>query len=232
MDTGEMAGRGTSRKQTGPHKATFACHCGAVRGTVGSTGPGAVNRVVCYCDDCQAFAHWLGRSDLLDQSGGSDIVQLAPASMAFTDGETNVAGIRLSPRGLFRFYTSCCHTPVGNMVGTGIPFVGVVAQAFFAEKQNPDSLFGPPIGAIKGEYAVGTPPAGSKGMPFGLMARAILKVLSWRMTGRAWPHPFFDRSTGKPNFPVTVVAPEDREQLRLLCGPRPMSQVSTRSSAG
>jgi hypothetical protein len=226
METRGIAGR----KRTGTHTATFACRCGEVRGIVDSTGPDAVNRVVCYCDDCQAFAHWLGRADLLDTNGGSDIVQLAPASMAFTDGEHNVAGVRLTPRGLFRFYASCCRTPVGNMVGTGIPFVGVVAQAFAADGQHPDDAFGPPTGAIKGEYAVGPPPPGSKGLPLGLMARAIVKVLSWRMAGRAWPHPFFDRATGKPKFPISTVPPEDRKRLRVLCGPRPVSQDGTRSS--
>jgi hypothetical protein len=33
-----------------------------------------------HCDDCQAFAHQLGRADLLDAQAGSDIVQVAPAS--------------------------------------------------------------------------------------------------------------------------------------------------------
>ena len=35
-----------------------------------------VNRVVCYCDDCQAFLHYLKRADLLDAHGGTDIVQV------------------------------------------------------------------------------------------------------------------------------------------------------------
>jgi len=37
-----------------------------------------VNRVVCYCDDCQAFLHHLARKDLFDAYGGPDIVQIAP----------------------------------------------------------------------------------------------------------------------------------------------------------
>ena len=36
--------------------------------------------MVCYCDDCQAFLHYLGRADLLDALGGTDIVQMAPAA--------------------------------------------------------------------------------------------------------------------------------------------------------
>src|SRR4051812_39818162 len=61
--------------------AVLGCRCGRVRGTVTRAAPASVNRVICYCDDCQAFAHWLARADLLDAHGGTDIVQLAPASM-------------------------------------------------------------------------------------------------------------------------------------------------------
>ena len=62
-------------------RAEFRCRCGEVRGFVADASPRTVNRVVCYCDDCQAFAHRLGRADLLDAHGGSDVVQVAPASL-------------------------------------------------------------------------------------------------------------------------------------------------------
>jgi hypothetical protein len=196
--------------------ATFGCRCGEVRGTVVRAAPGSVNRVVCYCDDCQAFAHWLGREDLLDAHGGSDIVQMAPAATRFTKGEDRIAGVRLSAKGLHRYYATCCNTPVGNMVGPAIPFVGVVVAAFRADGQDPDAVFGRPIGAIKGEYAVGAPPPGSRGMPLGLMARAIAKVLTWRLSGQTWPHPFFDRATGKSRFAMTIIPPAERERLRTI----------------
>ena len=62
------------------------CRCGEVVGVVTNASPQTVNRVVCYCDDCQAFAHQLGRADLLDAKGGTDIVQVAPASLTFPKG--------------------------------------------------------------------------------------------------------------------------------------------------
>ena len=58
------------------------CRCGEVRGIVTDASPRTVNRVVCYCDDCQAYAHQLGRADLLNAKGGSDIVQMAPATLS------------------------------------------------------------------------------------------------------------------------------------------------------
>jgi Family of unknown function (DUF6151) len=64
------------------------CRCGEVVGVVANVAPRKVNRVVCHCDDCQAFAHRLGRADLLDEHGGSDIIQIAPASLALVRDST------------------------------------------------------------------------------------------------------------------------------------------------
>jgi hypothetical protein len=129
-------------------QAELRCRCGKVRGFVAHASPVAVNRVICYCDDCQAFTHQLGRADLLDSHGGSDIVQIAPAALTFVQGKERIAGLRLTPKGVFRWYASCCNTPVGNTVSPAIPFVGVVAQAFDCGAQRADNVFGKPIGAI------------------------------------------------------------------------------------
>jgi hypothetical protein len=199
----------------------IGCRCGAVRGRVSDASPRTANRVICYCDDCQAFAHHLYRRELLDPHGGSHIVQLAPASLSFHNGQEHIVGVRLTPKGLYRWYARCCNTPLGNTVSPAIPFVGVMTGAFQIGGQLPDELFGRPIAAIKGEYAIGEPPPGSKGIGFSLMARSIAKVLGWRLTGQTWPHPFFDRSTRKPIYPVASLSLEERETLRGLCGPRP-----------
>jgi hypothetical protein len=201
--------------------AELRCRCGEVRGWASDASPRTVNRVVCYCDDCQAFLHHLGRADLLDDHGGTDIVQVAPASLAFHRGAERIAGVRLSPKGLHRFYATCCNTPLGNTVGPSIPFVGVMAQAFEGSARGPDDLFGPPLGAILGRFAVGTPPAGSTRMNYPLFLRAIRMVLGWRVTGKAWPHPFFDRATRAPVHPVRALSRAERDALRPLCGPSP-----------
>jgi len=197
------------------------CRCGEVRARVTGASPRTVNRVVCYCDDCQAFAHRLGRADLLNSQGGSDIVQVAPASLAFLQGQHRIVGLRLAPKGLFRWYASCCNTPVGNTLTPAIPFVGIVAQAFDNAPQRADDVFGPPTGAILGKYAIGEPPAGSTGLNLSLILRAIGKVLGWRLRGKAWPHPFFGKGEGQAIYPFTVLSQQEREALRPLCGPQP-----------
>jgi hypothetical protein len=195
-------------------EAELRCRCGEVRGLLADASPRAVNRVVCYCDDCQAFAHHLRRADLLDAQGGSDIVQVAPASLTFVQGQNRIVGLRLTPKGLFRWYANCCHTPLGNTAGPAIPFVGIIAQVFDNAAEHPDDLFGKPIGAILGKYAIGR-------INLPLLLRAIRKVLGWRLRGATWPHPFFRRDARAPTYPLTVLTHSEREALRPYCGPHP-----------
>jgi len=202
------------------------CRCGEVRARVTGASPRTVNRIVCYCDDCQAFAHRLGRADLLDSQGGSDIVQVAPASFTFLQGQHWIVGLRLAPKGLFRWYASCCNTPVGNTVTPAIPFVGIVAQTFDQATQRAVDVFGPPTGALLGKYAVGEPPAGSTGPNLSVILRAVGKVLGWRLRGKTWPHPFFNQGKSEPVYPVTVLSREEREALRPLCGPHPAAEAA------
>jgi hypothetical protein len=202
--------------------AELRCRCGNVAGRVTNASPRTVNRVVCYCDDCQAFLHHLGRTDLLDAHGGTDVVQVAPATLSFHRGDNHIVGLQLTPKGLYRWYASCCNTPLGNTVTPGIPFVGIVARVFEGGDGGlgPDAYFGPPIGAIMGKFAIGEAPRGSTGLQLRLIARAILTVLDSRLRGRAWPHPFFDRESGAPSHPVETLTRAQREALRPLCGPR------------
>jgi hypothetical protein len=207
-------------------EARLRCRCGEVEGVVGDAAPRAANRVVCYCSDCQSFAHHLGRADVLDTQGGSDVVQVAPATVRFTKGAERIAGMRLSPKGLYRWYASCCKTPLGNTLAPKVPFVGIVAQAFDGGAATADAAFGAPVAKIMGQSAIGTPPPGSTGVNVRMLVSAIAKILGWKLRGKSWPHPFFDRSTRAPAYPVTVISREERDALRRLCGPRPAASAA------
>ena len=206
-------------------QAKFRCRCGEVTGRVSGASPSKLNRVVCYCSDCQAFAHYLGRADLLDAQGGSDIVQAAPASVVFDRGTEHIAALRLKENGLYRFYVNCCKTPIGNLIGPAIPFIGIVAQAFEGDARSREERLGRPAGAIHGQDAIGTAPPGSRKVRLPLKLRVLRLVIGWRLTGKAWPHPFFDRATGAPKYPVKVLSTAERDALRPLCGPRPTADV-------
>lgn len=199
------------------------CRCGEVHGRLRDASPATSNRVLCYCDDCQAYLHHLGRAELLDERGGSDIVQVAPSTVAFDRGGELIHGVRLTPKGLHRWYARCCKTPVGNTLTPAVPFVGIVTEVL---QQAPgarpcDEVFGPPRGRILGKFAVGEPPPGSQGLNLRLLARTMRIVFGWKLRGKAWPHPFFDRAGGEARYPSTVLSPAEREALRPLCGPRP-----------
>ena len=146
--------------------AWLTCTCGQVRGEVRAAEPRLANRVICYCDDCQAFAHYLNRADLLDERGGSDIVQIPPATLTFTRGKDKIAGVRLTLRACTAG-ARCCGAPLGNTTTPAIPFVGLLASSFRLEGQDPDALFGKPRGAVMGQFAIGGAPPGRKGLALG-----------------------------------------------------------------
>jgi hypothetical protein len=206
-------------------QAELRCRCGQVRGIVGGASPHAANRAVCYCDDCQAFAHRLGRADVLNPRGGSDIIQVAPASVTFVQGEDRIRGLRLTAKGLYRWYASCCNTPIGNTASPSVPFVGILAATFDHGMQQADDVFGESKGAVFGKYAIGEAAVGAKRVKLSLLLRTLGKILSWRVSGRAWPNPFFKRSGGTPAYPVDILSHAEREALRPLCGPYPTARA-------
>jgi Family of unknown function (DUF6151) len=66
---------------------------------------------------------------LLNDRGGSDSIQIAPAALRFTKGQDQIEGLRLTPKGLYRWYAKCCNTPVGNTRAPALPFVSMLVQA-------------------------------------------------------------------------------------------------------
>ena len=63
------------------------CACGALRGVAQGVSGTSGNRIVCYCDDCQSFPHFLQDAErTLDAHGGTDIFQMSPAHLKITKG--------------------------------------------------------------------------------------------------------------------------------------------------
>ena len=63
------------------------CQCGCVVGKATGLSPNAGSRVVCYCDDCQAFVDQLGQREVvLDSNGGTEIFQMSPAALTVSRG--------------------------------------------------------------------------------------------------------------------------------------------------
>jgi len=184
----------------------LACNCGKVTGLVHDAEPGKGNRIVCYCKDCQAFAKAVDREeDTVNQYGGTDIYQVAPSAVEISQGLENISCLRLSEKGLHRWYASCCNTPLGNTGKPGRPLVGLI-HTFFSRDQDIDSIIGPAEGPVFASSARKELPDDLKGpkSQFAVVLRMVRKLIGWKLTGKSLPNPFFD-SNGEPLAEPKVV---------------------------
>lgn len=186
-----------------PH--VIRCACGALRGAL--AGRAWVNRVLCYCDDCQAFAEFVGRADeILDARGASDIVQTAPACVTFSEGREHLACTRLTAKGPLRWYAACCRTPVGNTpANPKLAFVGLLHNCL-GDRATLDAAFGPPAMRAFTRFARGEPKPKAR-IPPGAVTRMLGRLAWARLSGAYRHNPFFD-AAGRPV--VAPVAPERR----------------------
>lgn len=196
------------------------CSCGLVRGNIALAG--TTNRCVCYCKDCRAFAHFLGRpGDILDQHGGMDIVQLAPKRVQFTHGIENLACMRLSSKGLMRWYASCCNTPIGNTLEDyRLSFVGLVHSCMDSRlesgRQTLDQSFGPVAARVNTKGAKGAT-IKAKG-ELKTVARIGAMILRARIDGSYRQTPFYIADAGSPIVVPKVISAQERENLKKAVG--------------
>jgi hypothetical protein len=190
------------------------CRCGAVRGIARDVTPSAVNHCFCYCDDCQAFAHFLGRPDeLLDAHGGSEIVQMSQGSVRFTAGTDKIAAMRLTDKGLTRWFASCCRTPIGNTArNPKLAYVGLVHTCLEGAGVPIERSFGPVTLRLNAASATGPVAERSHGI-FGSAIRFIGTMLGARIGGSYKRSPFFDAASGMPVVAPHVLTKAEREQL-------------------
>ena len=174
------------------------CSCGALRGVLRGVSGEHGNRIVCYCDDCQTFAHFLERAaEILDPHGGTDIFQTSPVRLEITEGADRLACIRLTSRGIVRWYTSCCKTPIGNTLPTRqMPFVGLVHSCM--DSNSRDAALGPVRSRVQARYAVGDRSSldAVDGAPRGMLPRLLWMMLLNRLHGDHVGSPFFDPASG------------------------------------
>jgi hypothetical protein len=184
------------------------CKCGGVRGVARDVSPRSGLRFVCYCQHCQAFARFLERADILDAAGGTDIFQMPPGRLRFDAGLDALRCVILSDRGVIRWYTDCCRTPIGNTAGPRFPIIGVIHSIMDHEGhgRSRDEVLGPPLCRIFERSAVGPLPPNAPPPPsMGLFGRRASLLLGWWIRGLARPSPFFDERTGAPRAEPRVL---------------------------
>jgi hypothetical protein len=200
-----------------PSDLALRCRCGHLRGVASGLSPSSGFRFVCYCTDCQAFARFLDRADVLDGAGGTDIFQMPPGRVKLTAGDDDALRcVNLGSRGVFRWYSDCCRTPIANTAGPRFPVIGVI-HSFMdhaADGRSRDAVLGPPLCRIFERSATALLPESAPPPPsFGLFARRGPALLGWWLRGLARPSPFFDERTGAPRATPRVLTPSERAAL-------------------
>lgn len=200
-----------------PSDLPIRCTCGEISGTLHDASPANGNRIRCYCDDCQSFAHFLGGADeILDAHGGSDIYQTAPCRVTIERGVEQIACMRLTSSGLMRWYAGCCRAPIGNTMATRqMPFVGVLTRCIALDDAARDAALGADRGGLNGRFAKGDRAAvdAVDRAPLGMIVRMVLRFASARLRGQHEPHPFFDAASGEPIVAPEVLSAEERRRV-------------------
>lgn len=167
------------------------CDCGAFKADLTAFPKNTPGRLACYCKDCQTFLHRLGRAELLDAYGGSEIIPVYPSEFTIISGEDKLRCNRLTQDGLYRWSTTCCNSPVAN-TKPNFPWIGILHSAYTAS--DPDSLtgLGPIRSRIFGRDATGDPPFKISQKLDLKAALAVLPfLLKGKLFGKSRNHPFF-----------------------------------------
>jgi hypothetical protein len=192
------------------------CRCDHVRGVASDLSPSAGFRFVCYCRDCQAFARFLDRADVLNPSGGTDIFHMPPGRVKLTQGTEALRCLRLSDK-VLRWYTDCCRTPIANTpVRPGFPVIGMI-HSFMdhqADGRSRDEVLGLPRCSIFERSASGPLPPSAPGPPTAKnLVRRAAKLFGWWALGLGRPTPFFDDRTKAPRFAPHALTPDGRAAI-------------------
>ena len=186
---------------------TLRCTCGKFSAVAHDVTPSAANRVTCACKFCQRYVEHLGCSDrVLDEWGGTEVIQLRPSSIKFVENPDQLACIHLTETGARRWYTKCCNTPIANtMSHAKLPFAGVFASTIDKESlgQPLDDVVGPIRARVNGQF--GDQAQAIRGTRWDL-AKMLMHfgplIAKWWAQGAHKESPFFGED-GKP-----IVAPE------------------------
>lgn len=196
------------------------CECGKFQARLRAFPRGTPGRLVCYCDDCQIYLRHLRRTDLLDAQGGTEVIPAYPADVEILRGREHLACTRLSAKGIYRFFTSCCNTPIANL-RPGAPWAGFLRVVYTAamDAKQLDPVLGPVRSRIMGRYALGTPPAGT---PDRFDVKAFLSVMPFMLKGmllgKSRPSPFFAEDGVTPIVEPQVLSPAQRQALDARVG--------------
>lgn len=142
----------------------------------------------------------MGRPDPGGDTGVS-ILQIGPAGLVL---QGDMAALRLSPRGPFRFYAPCCGTPIATtLTSRTLPFAGLLAGLVTSPER---------LGPVRAHVNMTGMDGKLTHRHMGRMVRGIFANAGGAyLRGEARVTPFFDAQTGRP-----VVEPQVIDKARKI----------------
>lgn len=172
----------------------FNCQCSKVTGEIDHAEELKGLRFICMCKDCQKYARFLGNAEsILDKNGGSEVVPVFPKLLRITHGREYVRGIKLTQNtGTFRWYASCCRSPLANSLSSKQGYIGIFTQRLSADDRI---SLGPICVRANGESGIPPLPDGtSNKFPLKWLFITIRAIARVHLKGWKKPNPFFDEN--------------------------------------
>lgn len=189
---------------SGKSPLEFSCNCGELQGHLDVAALRTGTHTVCYCPDCRAAELYFGQPD--PAPGPVDQFQTTPDMLTITRGVDKLGLMRLGPRGLMRWYATCCNAPLFNtLTNPKLAFVGING----ARMAEPERL-----GRVVAKGFV--PQSGGKPRHQGVVPMVwglIRRMGPARMSGRWKQTPFFDPETGDPVAVAEIPSKQARAAL-------------------
>ncbi len=124
-----------------------------------------------------------------------------------------LACMRLTKRGLVRWYAKCCNTPLGNTLGNyKVSFVDLIHSCLENGGRSLDDSFGPIRMWVNTKGAKGAVPSNTMAEIGGIM-RIVGMLLRARLNGSNRRTIFFSPETGAPVATPKVLSREERAKL-------------------
>jgi Family of unknown function (DUF6151) len=137
-----------------------------------------------------------------------------PGRVKLTAGMDAVQCLRLSNKGVLRWYADCCRTPIGNTATSPrFPVIAVVHSFMVhgSDGRSGDEVLGPQLCRIYERSAVGPLPPNAPPPPsLGVFARRASKIFGWWVLGLGRPSPLFDDRTNAPRAAPRVLTQNER----------------------
>jgi hypothetical protein len=192
----------------------FHCHCGSLNGEMAE--PQKAIRGICYCRDCQTYAHFLGKPrTILDSSGGTDVIATLAKYVSFKGSTKSLACLSLTENArLLRWYATCCNTPIANTLRNHrMPYVGLIHSCLGVNAAELDKAFSQVQLHLNVESAT-TPP---NAVPIGKLAalsKYVPALILSRVSGSYRHSPFFEGNDRRPVAMPRILTSHELENAR------------------